>query len=105
MDKKFDVLHFDDVVAVAPDTFEDLDITRTSKIIHLLEAIQACFGTDTKTAALFSHAGLDCEVLKLGANKWQKGQVRINLEFCPSPTSSNPPHSTNNNHIHGHVTE
>lgn len=29
--------------------------------------------------------GLDCEVLRLGAKKWQKGKLRIKVvaEFCP----------------------
>ena len=30
--------------------------------------------------------GLDCEVLSLGAKKWQKGKLRIKIlaEFCPN---------------------
>lgn len=90
MNNKFDPLNCDDVVAVDPDTFEDLDITRTSKVIHLLEAIQECFGSDTEVAALFSKKGIQCEVLRLSANEWQKGTVRINLEFCPSQTCEPP---------------
>src|SRR3712207_6667834 len=31
----------------------------------------------------FSEAGIPCEVLRFSANGWQKGKVRINLEFCP----------------------
>lgn len=54
MNNKFDPLNCNDVVAVDPDTFEDLDITRTSKVIHLLEAIQECFSSDTEVAVLFS---------------------------------------------------
>lgn len=87
MNNKFDPLNCNDVVAVDPDTFEDLDITRTSKVIHLLEAIQECFGSDTEVAALFSKEGIECEVLRLGAKEWQKGKVRINLEFCSNQPS------------------
>ena len=28
--------------------------------------------------------GLECEVLRLGNQGWQRGKVRIRLEFCPS---------------------
>ena len=90
MNNKFEPLNCNDVVAVDPDTFEDLDITRTSKVIHLLEAIQECFGSDTEVAALFSKEGIECEVLRLGAKEWHKGKLRINLEFCPSQTSEPP---------------
>lgn len=90
MNNKFDLLNCDDVLSVNTDTFEDLDITRTAKVIHLLEAIQECFGSDTKVAALFSQEGVDCEVLKLGAKEWEKGKVRINLEFCPSQPNESP---------------
>ncbi len=33
--------------------------------------------------AWFSEDGIPCEVLRFTANGWQKGKVRINLEFCP----------------------
>jgi hypothetical protein len=33
--------------------------------------------------AWFSEAGIPCEVLRYTAKGWQKGKVRINLEFCP----------------------
>ena len=85
MDKQFEALNCDDVVSVNSDTFEDLDITRTTKVIHLLEAIQECFGADTEVAALFNKEGVECEVLKLGASEWEQGKIRIRLEFCPQP--------------------
>lgn len=84
MCQEFEPLNKDDVVAVESDTFEDLDITRTSKVVHLLVAIQECFGGNTPVATLFSEEGLECEVLKLGANTWQQGKIRITLEFCPT---------------------
>lgn len=39
--------------------------------------------------------GLDCEVLKLGAKKWQKGKVRIKIlaEFCPDESEQVEPES------------
>lgn len=34
--------------------------------------------------------GLECEILKLGSGKWQKGKVRVNItvEFCPDEIES-----------------
>lgn len=29
--------------------------------------------------------GLDCEALRFGNQGWQRGRVRIRLEFCPAP--------------------
>ncbi len=31
----------------------------------------------------FTDDGIECEVLKFGSSGWQRGRVRINLEFCP----------------------
>lgn len=91
MNEQFEVLDHEDVIVVEPDTFEDLDITRASKVAHLLEAIQECFGSDTKLAALFSPEGIDCETLRVGAKGWQQGKLRINLEFCSGGFSVSPP--------------
>jgi pilus assembly protein FimV len=33
--------------------------------------------------AWFSEEGISCEVLRFSSGGWQKGKVRINLEFCP----------------------
>ncbi|MDJ0690972.1 MAG: KGK domain-containing protein [Xenococcaceae cyanobacterium MO_188.B32] len=39
--------------------------------------------------------GLDCEILSLGAKKWQKGKLRVNLtiEFCPDKPEEIKPES------------
>lgn len=29
--------------------------------------------------------GLECEALRFGTSGWQRGRVRIRLEFCPDP--------------------
>ncbi|WAL58614.1 KGK domain-containing protein [Thermocoleostomius sinensis] len=33
----------------------------------------------------FSDRGTRCEVLRFGNQGWQRGRVRIRLEFCPEP--------------------
>ena len=42
----------------------------------------------------FSQEGVECEVLRFGSNGWQRGRVRINLEFCPLDTEDLPSQST-----------
>lgn len=86
MNSEFEPLNHNDVVSVNPDTFRNLDISNTFKIVQLLEALGEYFHTDTNEAALFSN-GLECEVLKPGTKGWQKGKVRISLQFCPDQTS------------------
>ncbi|MBD1924658.1 hypothetical protein H6F77_26890 [Microcoleus sp. FACHB-831] len=39
-----------------------------------------------ETEGWFSDNGINCEVLKFGSDGWQKGKVRISLEFCPQDT-------------------
>ncbi|HCF30516.1 MAG TPA: KGK domain-containing protein [Cyanobacteria bacterium UBA11049] len=86
MNNRFEALNSDDVVSVNPETFENLDISHTSRVVHLLAALQEYFYHATNEAILFTE-GIDCEVLRLGAKGWQKGKVRINLEFCPNQLS------------------
>lgn len=31
----------------------------------------------------FSSQGIDCEALRFGSNGWEKGRIRLCLEFCP----------------------
>ena len=86
MNSEFEPLNHNDVVSVNPDTFRNLDVSNTFKVVQLLEAIEEYFHSDTNEAALFSK-GVDCEVLKLGTKGWQKGKVIITLQFCLDQTS------------------
>ena len=86
MHNRFEALNGDDVVSVNPETFENLDISHTSRVVHLLAGLQEYFYHATNEAILFTE-GIDCEVLRLGAKGWQKGKVRINLEFCSNQPS------------------
>lgn len=86
MNNRFEALNGDDVVSVNPKTFENLDISHTSRVVHLLAALQEYFYHATNEAILFTE-GIDCEVLRLGAKGWQEGKIRINVEFCPNQPS------------------
>ena len=61
---------------------------RTFRVGEFAEAIrmQLEYGTSGWTSdkdAWFSEDGIPCEVLRFTASGWQKGKVRISLEFCP----------------------
>ena len=85
MGNGFESLNQDDVVSVKPDTFNNLDVSKTFKVLDLIVAIREYVGADgTDEENLYYGKGLNSEVLKLGAKGWQKGKLRIKftLEFC-----------------------
>ena len=89
MGNGFESLNQDDVVSVKPDTFNNLDVSKTFKVLDLIVAIREYVGADgTDEENLYYGKGLNSEVLKLGAKGWQKGKVRITLEFCPDEPES-----------------
>jgi len=61
---------------------------RTFRVGEISEAIRmqleyGISGWSQEKDGWFSEAGIPCEVLRFSSNGWQKGKVRINLEFCP----------------------
>jgi hypothetical protein len=85
----FSALNQDEVVSVEPDTFNNLDVSKTFKVLDLIVAIREYVGADGRDEEnLYYSKGLNCEVLKLGTKGWQKGKVRITLEFCPDEPES-----------------
>ena len=87
MNNGFESLHHRDVVSIDPKNFDNLDVSNTFKVVQLLEVIKEYIGSHTQEAHLFDK-GVDAEVLRLGAKDWQKGKVRITLEFCPDEPES-----------------
>ena len=81
MHNKFEPLNQNEVVCVPENTFKLLNLSTTFKIVELLEAIKGCMESDALEAQLFEE-GIDCEVLKFNSQSWQKGKVRITVEFC-----------------------
>ena len=49
---------------------------------HLKNAVDTW--TDDKSN-WFNTQGIDCEALRFGSSAWQKGKIRLCLEFCPDP--------------------
>lgn len=62
---------------------EITNLLRTNKHLSISINRGRCYSAYDK----WFHEGIDCEILKLRAAGWQKGQVKINLnvslEFCP----------------------
>ncbi|GAX42530.1 hypothetical protein NIES4075_35310 [Tolypothrix sp. NIES-4075] len=83
----FEALSQDDVVSIYPEVFQQLNVSNTFKAVHLLESIKVYIGSKTIEASLFNK-GINCEVLRLGNKRWQKGKVRIRLEFSPDERES-----------------
>jgi hypothetical protein len=84
----FERLNHDEVVAIAPDTFNKLEIAKTFKVRDLITAIKEYIGAEGTTEANLYTEGLSCEVLKFSAQGWIKGKVRLALEFCPDEPDS-----------------
>ncbi len=55
---------------------------------HLKNAVDTW--TDDKSN-WFNTQGIDCEALRFGSTAWQKGKIRLCLEFCPDDASTSAP--------------
>jgi pilus assembly protein FimV len=87
VDKRFEPLATGEVLSV-DESVQILIGHRTFRVSELADAIktQLEYGIQGWTQdkdAWFSEEGIPCEVLRFTAQGWQKGKVRINLEFCP----------------------
>lgn len=57
--------------------------TNTFRVNDFVKKIRQAFpGSEDETDELFGE-GIDCEILRPNAS-WQKGRIRISLEFCPN---------------------
>lgn len=78
----FELLKCDEVLsAESLELSQYLDLPPTLKVAELVEAIAQQL-LSQEEAHLFSK-GMTCEVLKFGERNWQKGKIRVSLEFCP----------------------
>ncbi len=87
MDNRFEPLAIGEVLSV-DESSQILIGHRTFRVSEFAEAIRSQLeygiaGWTEDKNAWFSEDGLPCEVLRFTANGWQKGRVRLNLEFCP----------------------
>ncbi len=107
MSDRFESLEGGEVVSIHNET-EVLSGHKTFKSGDLNDAIKsyvanAIPGWSEEKNDWFTERGIDCEALRFGSKGWQKGRIRLSLEFCPdepgltalSASSSSVPASEN----------
>ena len=87
MTDHFEPLESGEVISVPADT-QILIGHSTFRVGELNDAIKqqlasAIDGWKEEKSQWFSQAGIDCEALRFGSNGWQKGRIRLCLEFSP----------------------
>jgi hypothetical protein len=87
MHNQFEPLNYNEVVSVDTESFGNLDLPNTFKVVQLLTAIKEYIDFQETEEQLFEK-GIDCEVLKFGTQGWRKGKVRLTLEFSPEQPDS-----------------
>jgi KGK domain len=87
MSDRFESLESGEVVSIQHET-QVLSGHRTFRSGELNDAIksyveQAVAGWSEDKNDWFTDRGIDCEALRFGSKGWQKGRIRLSLEFCP----------------------
>ena len=87
MSDRFESLESGEVVSIQHET-QVLSGHRTFRSGELSDAIesyvaQAVAGWSEDKKDWFTDRGIDCEALRFGSPGWQKGRIRLSLEFCP----------------------
>ncbi|PSB13479.1 KGK domain-containing protein [filamentous cyanobacterium CCP2] len=88
MDNDFGMLNDDEVVFVRGDRV--LMANPTFKVIEFLDALAQLVSEQEQDwtedqEGWFTDRGAQCEVLRFGNQGWQRGRIRVRLEFCPDP--------------------
>ncbi|MEO8890370.1 MAG: KGK domain-containing protein [Coleofasciculaceae cyanobacterium] len=93
MDNHFEPLAIGEVLSIE-ESAQILIGHRTFRVDEFADAVkkqmQTTKGWTKEKDAWFSEDGVPCEVLRFTANGWQKGKVRIHLEFCPQDFEDQP---------------
>ncbi len=85
MNNNFENLKSEDVVSVyAGQIFiSSRTFTVVEFIAAMMQATQKQLGDLTEGKETWFGEGLECKILKPGAKSWERGKVRISLEFEP----------------------
>lgn len=85
MQLKFNNLDREDVVSVSKSKIivDGTTFTVEEFVKALMRTISNYVGNENDERRNWFNTGLDCKVLIPGTKGWQKGKVRITLEFCP----------------------
>lgn len=88
MDEQFEPLDDDEVLFVSVGRV--LMSNPTFKVGEFIDALAQAINEQEATWSDDNEGwfgdGLNCEALRFGTKGWQKGRVRIRLEFCPGDT-------------------
>jgi KGK domain len=92
MKDRFESLESGEVVSIQHDK-QVLIGHSTFRVGELNDAIKKQLentidGWSEDKSAWFDPKGIDCEALRFGSAGWQKGRIRLCLEFCPDEASS-----------------
>jgi hypothetical protein len=92
MSDRFESLENGEVISVQHE-IDVLSGHRTFRAGELNDAIKsylasAIAGWSEEKNGWFTTQGIDCEALRFGSNGWQKGRIRLCLEFCPDEPST-----------------
>ena len=87
MNDGFEPLESGEVISVQHDT-QVLGGHNTFKVGELNNAIKGYLESEIpdwneEKSAWFSRQGIDCEAFRFSSAGWQKGRIRLSLEFCP----------------------
>ncbi len=86
MDNNCKILDYDEVVQIE-ESLRILSNDPTCKsrefIAELMAVLKQLPGQQWKTSSTISEEGIKAQVLTYEAKGWQKGRIRIRLEFCP----------------------
>ena len=85
MNNNFENLKSEDVVSVyAGQIFiSSRTFTVVEFIAAMMQAIKKQLGDLTEGKETWFGEGLECKILKPGAKSWERGKVRLSLEFAP----------------------
>lgn len=97
MSNQFLRLDSEDVISVNPENFERLEVSQTFTVKEVIEILQKYVGCANKTDTKFFTAGMEAKVLRPG-DSWQKGKIRIGIEFCPEEIKVQETAPNNNSH-------
>jgi hypothetical protein len=97
MNDRFESLASGEVISVQHDTLA-LSGHRTFRAGELNKAIESHLKSvitnwSEQNNGWFTPEGIDCEALRFGSTGWQKGRIRLCLEFCPDEPNL-PAHDT-----------
>ena len=97
MSNQFLQLNSEDVISVNPENFQRLEVSQTFTVKEMIELLQKHIGCNNKNDTKFFTIGIDADVLRPG-DSWQKGKIRIGIEFCGEDTGIEKTTVNNNSH-------